>query len=604
MQRIGSVLILPAGMFTSIHNILKRPILYLRNALSERHFFIVASVLVGLTSGFAAILLKYFVHSIERFVNFYAENYEQFFLFALFPLIGIVLTTIYIKYFLQHELKKGSAEIVYSIIKNSSNISPHHIYSHLITSGLTVGFGGSVGLESPMVNTGSAIGSNFGRTYELSYKDRTVLLACGAASGIAAAFNAPIAGVLFAIEVLLADVSASAFIPLIISAASGALLSKIVLKEGIILSFSLQQPFNYHNLHFYILLGVAAGLVSLSYTKIFHAIEKKMGSIRSAWKKVWIGGLILFLLILFFPPLFGEGYETIKTLSQIRGSELAKTSVLNDVINNEWTLLIFLGALIFLKTIAAAITVGSGGSGGSFAPSLFVGAFLGFVFARAVNLTGMAYIPENNFTIVAMAGVLSGVFYAPLTAIFLIAELTGGYELMIPLMVVASLSLVVSRLFEPLSAEAKKLSEKLHVNIESRDKLLLSRLELGSLIETNFSVVAPEDKLGNLVKTIASSTRNIFPVVSQEEMLVGIIQLDKIRHVIFETDRYEEVTVNSLMAKPKAVVDVRETLHDALVKFDKTSEWNLPVVDNGKYVGFLSKSSILTRYRTELLESA
>jgi chloride channel protein, CIC family len=584
------------------HSLIKKPVLYLRKKLSDKHFFILAAILVGCSSALAAIALKYFVHNIERLVNFYGDNYEQFFLFAFFPLVGILLTIFYIRYFLKTKLNKGSAEISYAVIKKSSILPNSDMYAHVLSSGLTVGFGGSVGLESPMVSTGAAIGSNFAQTYSLSYKDRTVLLACGAASGIAAAFNAPIAGVLFAIEVLLADVSASAFIPLIIAAASGALISKIILKEGIILSFSLQQPFNHYNTFFYITLGIISGFVSLYYTKSLKKIETIICSLKNIWVRGLTGGLLLFVLILVFPPLFGEGYESIKSLSVSNAETLTKASIIKNFISNEYHLLIFLGALVFVKAIAAAITLGSGGNGGNFAPSLFVGAYLGFVFARTVNLFG-GNIPESNFTIVAMAGILSGVFYAPLTAIFLIAELTGGYELMIPLMIVSSLSLIVARLFEPLSSEAKKLSEKLHVTVENRDKLLLSRLELSSLIETNFAIVKPGETLSDLVKTISQSTRNIFPVVDHNDTLIGIIYLDKIRQVVFDPDKHGSMTVEQLMAKPDAVVEVNESLFEVLAKFDSTNQWNLPVIDHEKYVGFLSKSSILTRYRNELVET-
>jgi CIC family chloride channel protein len=591
-------------MIERVHNVIKTPILYLRNKLPDKNFFIVAAILVGLSSGLAAIALKYFVHSIEWMVTFTAKNYEEFLVFACFPLIGIALTVCYIRFVLKGDVKKGSAEISYAVIKKSSILPAKDMYAHLVTSGLTVGFGGSVGLESPMVSTGAAIGSNFAQTYQLSYRDRTILLACGAASGIAAAFNAPIAGVLFAIEVLLADVTASAFIPLIIAAASGALLSKIILKEGIILTFSMQLPFNYYNIPFYIFLGILAGFVSLFYTRVFGFIEKKISSVPGIWAKAVAGGVALFILILLFPPLFGEGYETIKLLAEMNTQPLTNTSVLQNWITSESGLLLFLGALIFLKAFAAAITLGSGGNGGSFAPSLFIGAYLGFVFARIVNISGIAHVPESNFTIVAMAGILSGVFHAPLTAIFLIAELTGGYDLMIPLMVVASLSIVVMRLFEPLSMEAKKLSAKLHVTPENRDKLLLSRLELSSLIETNFSSVTPDQPLSSLVKIIATSNRNIFPVVDDQQNLAGLIYLDKIRQVIFDVPQYEQTTARQLMIKPFAVVHVDENLHEALAKFDATNQWNLPVVDRGKYVGFLSKSTILTRYRNELLESS
>jgi CIC family chloride channel protein len=587
-----------------VHHVIQKPLLYLRSKLPERNFFILSSILVGLISGLSAIILKYLVHTIEKFVTYYSTNYEEFLVFALFPLIGILLTVLYIKYFLNDKLKRGSAEIVFGIVKRSSILPAREMYAHLITSGLTVGFGGSVGLESPMVSTGSAIGSNYGRVYQLSYKERTILLACGAAAGIAAAFNAPIAGVLFAIEVLLTDVSASAFIPLIISAACGALISRIILVQGVILTFSLQEPFNYHNLLLYVVLGICAGFVSLCYAKIFRSIESMFKQFSNRWAKAIGGGVVLFILILLFPPLFGEGYETIKSIAEMNPEVLTKASLIRDFITDDFDLLLFMGALIFLKIIAAAVTIGSGGNGGSFGPSLFVGAYLGFVFSRLVNLSGLATIPTSNFTIVAMAGILSGVFYAPLTAIFLIAELTGGYELMIPLMIVSSLSLVVTHFFQPLSMEGKKLTEKLQQPIETRDKLLLSRLDLSTLIETNFSVVKPQMSLADLVKVIASSSRNIFPVVDENQRLAGLIYLDKVRQVIFNASLYETTTVQQLMVQPAAVVELDENLYQALSKFDATNQWNIPVVDKGIYVGFLSKSTILTRYRNELLESA
>jgi CIC family chloride channel protein len=591
-------------MIYLVYNTIRTPIFYLRKRLSSRNFFIFSSVLVGLTSGLAAVFLKYFVHSIGSLVSIYSNSFEEFFLFATFPVVGIALTVFYVRYFLHDKLKKGSAEIVYSIVKKSSLLPPRDMYSHMVSSALTVGFGGSVGLESPMVSTGSAIGSNYGRSYKLSYKERTILLACGAAAGIAAAFNSPIAGVLFAIEVLLADVSASAFIPLIISAACGALVSKIVLREGVIIAFTLQQPFNYHNVPYYIIVGILAGFISLYYARVFKWVEKKIEVIKNRWSKAIIGGVLLFLLITFFPPLFGEGYETIKSLADLNPHLLSKNSPFNIFISSDVQLLIFLGALVFLKAIAAAITLSCGGNGGSFGPSLFIGAYLGFVFSRIVNLSGIANIPETNFTLVAMAGILSGVFYAPLTAIFLIAEITGGYELMIPLMIVSSLSLIVTHFFEPLSMEGKKLSYKLHQSVETKDKFILSKLELSSLIETNFSTIKVDEDLKALIKVIAASNRNIFPVLDKNDVLMGIIHLDKIRQVIFDPSKHDNVNVKDLMSEPAAIIEADSNLQEALRQFDKTNQWNLPVVTKGKYIGFLSKSSILARYRNELLESA
>ena len=591
-------------MVKKVFNILKAPILYLRENISPRQFFMLSSVIVGLGSGLAAIVLKYFVHAIERIVRVYSNNFEEFFLFAFFPLLGISLTVFFIHYFLQNKFKKGSAEVVYSIAKNSSVLPSRQVYSHMVTSALTVGFGGSTGLESPLVSTGSAIGSSYGRIYQLSYKERTILLACGAAAGIAAAFNSPIAGVLFAIEVLLTDVSASAFIPLIISAASGALLSKIILQQGEILSFSLRQPFNYHNTPFYIVLGLVAGLISLYYARVFTWVEHRMARVSNRIVRIIIGGLLLFGLLIVFPPLFGEGYESIKHLADLNTGELIKNSILYDGLKDDFPLLVFLGALVLLKTVAAAITIGSGGNGGSFGPSLFVGAYLGFVYSRVINILGIAHLPESNFMLVAMAGILSGVFYAPLTAIFLIAEITGGYELMIPLMMVSALSLVVVKYFEPLSMEAKKLSKKLNnLSVDNRDTFLLSKLDLAELIETNFSIVRPEDSLKRLIEVIANSKRNTFPVLNEQRDLVGLVQLDNIRGIIFSTERPEDVLVNNLMTPPAATIHVNENLHSVLQKFDETNLWNLPVVDNNQYLGFVSKSSVLTKYRAELLKT-
>lgn len=590
-------------MLDLLHGLITKPISLLAKKLSPRQFLILSSILVGLTSGMAAVAVKYVVHSIGQLVAFYSTNYEEFFLFALFPTVGILLTVFYIRYFLNGKLPRGNPDIVYAIAKKSAKIPREQTYSHMITSALTVGFGGSMGLESPMVSTGSAIGSNYGTTYKLSYRERTILLACGASAGIAAAFNSPIAGVLFAVEVLIADISASAFIPLIISAASGALMSKIILEEGITLSFSLQQPFNYHNVPFYMLLGILAGLISLYYARMYTWVEHRMLQVEQRWVRALTGGLLLFVILLLFPPLFGEGYGTIKKLANLSPETLFQNSILYPVIGNSQENIILLALLIFVKPIAAAITIGSGGNGGNFAPALFVGAYVGFVFGRVVNMLGFD-IPESNFTLVAMAGILSGIFYAPLTAIFLIAEITGGYELMIPLMIVSALSLTVTHLFEPLSMDSKKLASMLRGSIDTRDKFLLSKLDIGELIETNFSTVKPDDTLEALIRVIAQSSRNIFPVVDDARKLIGIVHLDKIRTVVFGSAKRDGTTVRDLMTPPPVVVETNENLHQVLTKFEETKSWNLPVVDRGAYVGFLSKSTILTRYRNELLESA
>ncbi len=581
--------------------ILEYPLLLLKSRVSDKNFLIVSSILVGLTSGILAVILKYAVHLMEHVASLPKKS-NEFFLVALLPFTGILFAIFFTRFFLNGNLKKGSANIVYAIVKKSSLINFRECYGHLVTSAFTVGLGGSLGLESPMVSTGSAIGSNYGKSYQLSYKQRTVLLGCGAAAGIAAAFNSPVAGVLFVIEVLLTDITASAFIPLIISAACGALVSKIILSEGVTIAFQLQQPFNYYNVPYYVLLGIICGLVSVLYRKIFHSIEVRFERMKNIWVKAIVGGLILFILILVFPPLFGEGYEGVKLLEGKNPARMLDGSIIESFANSEGAILMFVGLLIIFKAIAAAVTLGSGGNGGSFAPSLVIGSYLGFLFSRLINLTGITNLPVSNFTLVSMAGILSGIFYAPLTAIFLIAEITGGYGLIIPLMIVSSLSLVTVLFFEPVSLEAKKLSTMLNSTIETRDKLLLSRLELKELVEKNFAVVNVSAMLKDLTRQIATSSRNIFPVTDQNNKLVGLVQLDKIRTIMFDQSKYETTTVQELMVKPPAVVELNENIYEVLAKFESTGEWNLPVVENERYMGFLSKSTILTRYRKELME--
>ena len=458
-------------------------------------------------------------------------------------------------------------------------------------------------MESPIVSTGSAIGSNFARTYKLSYKDRTLLLAAGAAGGIAGAFNAPIAGVLFALEVILVDISISAFIPLLIAAASGALLSKIILNESNLLFFKLKQPFDYHNVPFYIILGLLAGITSLYYVNVFDKVESRFHKIKSNLSKWLIGGITLAFLFGLFPSLFGEGYESIKSLAEFKTQGLFKDSFLISIITDKWILLIFIAITLLLKAVAAGITLGSGGNGGNFAPSLFVGAYLGFVFALFLNLIGFDNIPVSNFTIVAMAGILSGVFHAPLTGIFLIAEITGGYELIIPLMIVSSISYVIVKRFHPESLDIRRLKAKGAVVSDNRDKSILSKIDIHSMIETDFATIHFKATLRDIVESIKHSKRNTFPVVKNNNKLLGIIYLDNVREEMFNAELYDKVTAKEVMRKPSMVIDVKEDVFLIMKKFEESGQWNLPVVKDGIYIGFLSKSTILDRYRHELLEA-
>lgn len=568
--------------------------------LSRRQFIFLSAILVGISAGLAAVILKVFAHYI-----FVAATYERLsnfkYLFALLPLLGISLTVLVIKRILKGRLDKGLSQVHYAIAKKSSKVPRQQMYAQILTSSLTVGLGGSAGLEAPIVITGAALGSNFSRVYNLTYKERTLLLACGIAAGIAGAFNAPIAGVLFALEVLLIDISIAAFTPLILSAATGALISKIILQNDILLSFHLQQPFNYNNVPWYLLLGLFAGIVSVYHSRTFTRIESLFSKKPSKiYANVIIGGLALAVLIFIFPSLFGEGYQSIKVLSMLQPQNLLDNSILHHFKDNRWFVLFFIGALVFIKPVATGLTIGSGGNGGNFAPSLFTGAYLGFFFSSALNMFKLSSLPVSNFTIVGMAGILSGLYHAPLTAIFLIAEITGGYTLMIPLMIVSSVSFAVSKYFEPYSMDTRKLSITGQIFSSDRDLNILANLKISNLIETDFQQVSDDSTLGELVELISKSKRNIFPVTDDENNLLGIILLDNIRNIIFKPEMYEKVKTRDIMIQPAGFIASDQTMESVMNKFDETGAWNLPVVENGKYAGFISKSSVFSSYRSKL----
>ncbi|HTF02406.1 MAG TPA: chloride channel protein, partial [Bacteroidia bacterium] len=410
--------------------------------------------------------------------------------------------------------------------------------------------------------------------------------------------------VLFALEVLLADVTISLFIPVMISAAAGALLSLVLLDEHMRLEFSLAQAFNYHNVPWYIVLGIVAGFISVYYSRVFPKIT---GFFRRRKKFPWmnaiIGGLMLSVLIWCFPSLYGEGYDSIKQLAELHPEQLLKNSVFESVSTNGFYVLLLVGLIMLVKVFATAITIGSGGNGGNFAPSLFVGGYLGFVFSHGLNMAGITNLPVANFTIVAMAGVLTGIFHSPLTGIFLIAEITGGYGLMIPLMIVSALSYTIVKYFEPFSMDVKTLARKGQIFTHDKDKNILSAMRVAKIIESDFQKVSPEATLGELVVCVSSSHRNIFPVVNEEQGLEGVILLDDIRDIIFRRELYGVLTCSAIMHQPAAIIQPNESMYDVMKKFDETGAWNLPVIEEGKYIGFISKSSIFSGYREKLIRN-
>lgn len=588
-------------MFKKIILKIEGTIAWSRSKIGDKQFIFLSAVLVGISAALAVILLKAFAHGVFSFATYVSRILKLGFLNSFLPIIGILLTVVVIKKLLGGTIQKGTSQILYAVAKKASIIPGKQMYAQIITSSLTVGMGGSAGLESPIVITGAAFGSNFAQKYRLSYKDRTLLIGCGVAAGIAAAFNAPIAGVLFAIEVLLVDVSIAAFTPIMIAAATGALVSVIVLDENILLSFKQQENLNYHNVPYYILLGVFTGLISIYYSRNFQRVEHFFSRLKlGPYKKALFGSTLLAILIYVFPTLFGEGYESIRILSESDPGQLLEDTLFSGFRNNSWALLLFVGCTMLLKAFASGLTIGSGGNGGNFAPSLFLGSYVGFFFSKLINLIGLAKLPISNFTLVGMAGILSGLFHAPLTAIFLIAEITGGYNLMIPLMIVSSISFAISKRFEKHSMDVKNLAKKGHAFTSNKDANVLSTLNTNAIIQTDYLTVSPNENLDKLVDLISHSNQVVFAVVNSKKELVGLVYFNDIKEIIFNTYRVKYTQIKEIMTAPKEIITPDDSMEMVMNKFEQTKVAFLPVLKNDKYYGFISKSLALEAYRTKL----
>ncbi|TAF10743.1 MAG: chloride channel protein [Flavobacteriia bacterium] len=580
---------------------LERFIFLLKSLLTPRQFIYLSCVLVGISSALAVIILKTFAHWVFKSSQELDDILHLPFSNSTLPIIGIIITVIIIKKVLDGSIEKGTSQIMYAVAKKRGIMPRKQMFAQIITSSFTVGMGGSAGLESPITITGAAFGSNYAQNYRLSYKDRTLLLACGVAAGVGAAFNAPIAGVLFAIEVVLAEISITAFIPIMISAATGALVSTVMLNEDILFSFKKVQFFDYHNLPYYILLGVLSGLVSINYARTFRKIEHYFSRLKlNIINKALFGATILGVLIFLFPSLFGEGYESIKLLADSNPERLVQNTIFERFQESKWILLLFVGATMLIKVYATSLTLGAGGNGGNFAPSLFVGSYLGFCVAYFFNIIGFAKLPIGNFTLVGMAGILSGLFHAPLTAIFLIAEITGGYNLMVPLMIVSSVSFAISKRFEPYSFDIKNLADKGEVFTDNRDSNILNSIDVAKLIQTDFKPIILQNNLEELVQKIQQSDEHIFPVLDDKSRLLGLIHLDEIRPIVFSQFKVKYTAVEEIMQQPKEIIIYDETLETIMDKFDASECKVLPVLKNGIFLGFMHKQLILEKYRHRL----
>jgi CIC family chloride channel protein len=571
--------------------------------VSDSNFTLIIAGLVGLISGIAAVTLKTSVHFIQDLLQTNMDLTGVNYLYLVYPLIGILLTALIANYVVKEKLGHGITQIILSISKNSGIIRKTKMYSRMVTSAITVGFGGSVGLEAPIVVTGSAIGSNLGRLVHLDYKKRTLLIGCGSAGAISAIFNSPIAGVIFAIEVILTDITINKFIPILIASVCGQLVTIALLGEDILFSFKLVDGFYTSQTHYYFLLGIISGMASLYFTRLMYFTESKIRKIDHFIGRAFIGGILLAIIILVFPPIYGEGYNVIIGLLNGDPTIVFQRSFIPSWSSTELVVIGFVLLIILIKPVATALTIGAGGSGGIFAPSLFMGGLTGFVTAYSLNyLVPSLDLSVSNFTLVGMCGVMSGVLHAPLTGIFLIAELTGGYILFLPLTLVSAISYTTINYFEKHSIYTKNLIESGDFIPYDKDRMVLSLIDLKKIIEKDLLTIHPDATLGELVKLVRKSKRNIFPVVNDEGNLEGIVTLDQIREIMFDPDKQEHIIIKTIMTKPPAHVAPNEKMQSVMNKFEITQAWNLPVIQDDKYKGFISKSRIFNVYRQKLIK--
>lgn len=571
--------------------------------LSDRNFILVLCVIIGLLASIAAVVLKTGVHYFESWVRNTPGRHMENYFFLVFPLIGIFITVLYIRNFVKEDIGHGVSRILYAISRNKGVMKLHNMWSSVVACTFTSGFGGSVGMEAPIVATGAAIGSNVAQAVKLGHKRTILLIGCGAAAAIAAIFKAPIAGLIFALEVLMLDLTMASIIPLLTAAVTGAIFSAFFLGEGVEFYFTLKDAFDYTSIPFYILLGIFTGAVSLYFTWMNGKVESRMKKIKKAYNRVLVGGLMLGVLIFLFPPLFGEGYFTMRSMLSGQPEQLLLESPFGHLMDHTGLLFIgFLICVLFFKAIATSLTTGAGGVGGVFAPSLFMGGISGFVFSRLINTFSGFKVSEYNFALVGMAGLMAGVVHAPLTAIFLIAEITGGYQLFIPLIITASISYLTVFYFQPHSLYTRKLAEKGDLITHHKDKTVLTLLNVESVIETNLNTVTPEMTLGELVKVIAKSKRNIFPVLDPDGNFLGIVWLDDVREIMFDSSKYDQLKVRNLMFQPRATVSLTDSMDTVMRKFRESELWNMAVVENGKYKGYISRSNVFNIYRNMLIE--
>lgn len=569
--------------------------------IKEKTFLIVLALVVGIFCGFAALLLKHLIHLISGVLTSHLSTTTANWVLLVYPIIGVIIVTLYVKYLVKDNISHGVTRVLYAISRNKSRLKRHNMYSSIVASSITIGFGGSVGAEGPIVATGAAIGSNVGQWFRLSPRILMLLVGCGAAAGIAGIFRAPIAGMLFTLEVLMIDLTGTTVMPLLISSITAATIAYISEGYGSEFFFMQSEAYFPGKIPYTILLGIVCGFVSLYFTYMCNVMETMFRRCGHPLVKIGVGGVIMAVLIFLFPPLYGEGYASINHLLEGDTASIVSGTFFYVDRNSVWFIAAYITMIVLTKVFATSSTTGAGGVGGTFAPSLFVGAMAGFVYAYVLNNLDIGIeISNKNFALMGMAGVMSGVMHAPLMAIFLTAEMTGGYNLFLPLLIVSTLSYGTVRIFQPYSIYTMRLAKSGDLVTHQKDKAVLTLLKLDNVIENDFSIVHPEMSLKEMVDVISVCSRNLFPVTDTEGNLKGIVLLDDIRNIMFRPDLYQKMHVHKFMTAPPARIDLHDNMDDVMKKFDSTKAWNLPVVDGDKYVGFVSKSKIFNSYRRVL----
>lgn len=569
--------------------------------IKESNFLIILALVVGVICGFAAQLLKWLIHTISHFLTAHINITTGNYIFFIYPVVGILIVSLFVKYVVKDDISHGVTRVLFAISRRKSRLKKKNTYASLVASSITIGFGGSVGAEGPIVFTGAAIGSNIGQAFRLSPRILMLLVGCGAAAGIAGIFRAPIAGMLFTLEVLMIDLTGATVMPLLISSITGATVAYILEGYNAEFFFSQSEDFITAKIPYTIVLGIICGFVSLYFTRTMIAMEGFFRKLKRRWIKICVGGAILAMLIFIFPPLYGEGYDAINQLLDGKTEDILDGTLFYVDRHQTWFIMLFITLIILLKGFATSATNGAGGVGGTFAPSLFVGAMTGFLFAFVFNNFDFGIpISTKNFALMGMAGVMSGVMHAPLMAIFLTAEMTGGYNLFLPLLIVSTLAYMTIRIFEPYSIYTMRLAKAGDLLTHQKDKAVLTLLKVENVIEKDFSEVHPEMSLKEVVDVIQTCHRNLFPVTDSEGNLKGVVLLDDIRNIMFRPDLYKKMHVSRFMSMPPARIELHSTMEEVMATFDRTGAWNLPVVDNDKYIGFVSKSKIFNSYRRVL----